>query len=121
MKLHLEKSSQNQIKAYDDQSITINETVYTESLVVMPEYLSKWNVTNFDTLTIDHFQRLIALRAEIVLLGTGQQQRFPETALIAPLIEHQIGLEVMDKFAACRTYNILMAEGRNVAAALIID
>ena len=57
----------------------------------------------------------------ILLLGTGLRQRFPAPALLRPLIERRIGVEVMDSFAACRTYNILMAEGREVAAAIIVE
>ena len=66
-------------------------------------------------------QQVAALDCPIVLLGTGARQRFPATQLLRPLLERGVGVEVMDSFAACRTYNILMAEGRAVVAALIVE
>ncbi|MCV6639525.1 Mth938-like domain-containing protein [Candidatus Albibeggiatoa sp. nov. NOAA] len=119
MKLHLDRTSANNIQRYDRDSVVINEQNYDHSLIVMPEYLSDWDVKNFDDLDIEHFKRLRALQPELVILGTGLQQQFPSPQLYAPLIEANIGLEVMDRLAACRTYNILVAEGRKVLAALI--
>jgi uncharacterized protein len=121
MKLHLEPSHGTyQIRRYDPQSVTINETVYTHSLIIMPEYLSAWAVDRFETLETTHFEPLRRLHPEIVLLGTGPHLRFPPSALLAPLINDGIGVEVMDTPAACRTYSILMSDRRAVAAALII-
>jgi uncharacterized protein len=62
----------------------------------------------------------VLLCPELLILGTGRRQRFPRAELLAPLAEAGIGWEVMDTGAACRTYNILMSEGRNVAAALLM-
>ncbi len=86
----------------------------------MPEYLNDWDVENFEALKTTHFQQLCKLRPEVVLLGTGQKIRFPTSELLAPLINIGIGVEVMDTAAACRTYTILMAEGRQVVAALLL-
>jgi uncharacterized protein len=108
-----------QIQRVDSHSVTINEKVYTDSIIVMPEYLSDWAVESFELLEGAHFQPLCALRPEVVLLGTGQNCRFPAPELLASLINEGIGVEVMDTPAACRTYMILMAEGRAVAAALL--
>lgn len=110
-----------QIQRYDYQSVTINDKIYTQSLIVMPEYLSEWAVRGFNTLDPDHFQRLRALSPEVVLLGTGVKIHFPTPQLLTPLIQDGIGVEVMDTTAACRTYMILMAEGRQVAAALLFE
>ena len=76
-------------------------------------------LSRFETLGVADFELLAALDAEIVLLGTGNQLRFPRPELLQPLIKAQKGLEVMDIQAACRTYNVLIGEGRRVAAALI--
>ena len=76
---------------------------------------------SFDALAEADMAAIAALECPIVLLGTGLRQRFPSPALLRPLIERRIGVEVMDSHAACRTYNILMAEGRDVAAALIVE
>ena len=80
-----------------------------------------WATGGFDGLTEDDFEALAALGVEIVLIGTGRRQRFPAPALMRPLMQARIGFEVMDLGSACRTFNILVNEGRSVAAALIFD
>ena len=72
----------------------------------------------FCDLTHQHFARLAELNADIVLLGTGAQQKFVDYAYVHWLAEQRIGLEMMDTGAACRSYNVLVSEGRAVAAAL---
>jgi uncharacterized protein len=122
MKLHLDQSNATyQIQSVNSHSVTINNQVYSHSLILMPEYLSDWAVDSFDNLNIEHFKRLRALQPEIVLLGTGSKIRFPAPELLAPLMEARIGIEVMDRSAACRTYSILVTEGRAVAAALLFE
>lgn len=79
-----------------------------------------WDVQRFEQLAPEHFAHLAALDAEVLLLGTGERTRFVPPKWLAPLFARRIGLESMDSFAACRTYNILAAEGRNVVVALII-
>ena len=91
------------------------------SVVVLPDRVENWPAASFDALTADDFSFLKALNAEIVLLGTGARQRFPHPRLTAALAQAGIGLEVMDVQAACRTYNILVAEERKVAAALLFE
>ena len=68
----------------------------------------------------DHIGGLLASAPEIVLLGTGTRLQFPPAAVLRPLIDARVGYEIMDTGAACRTYSILMAEGRRVLAALIV-
>ena len=75
---------------------------------------------SIETLSADHIAAIVELAPEIVLLGTGPAFRFPDAARLAPLYKAGIGVEVMDTPAACRTYNILLGEGRNVVAALIL-
>jgi uncharacterized protein len=77
-------------------------------------------VTAIEGLAADHFAAIVELAPEIVLLGTGARFTFPMPALLAPLYKAGIGVEAMDTPAACRTYNILLGEGRNVVAALIV-
>jgi len=110
-----------QIQRVDSHSVTINEKVYTHSIILMPEYLGDWKVESFEMLVQADFQPLLALRPELVLLGTGQKIRFPAAELLVPLAREGIGVEVMGTQAACRTYMILMAEGRAVAAALLFE
>ncbi|MDP2247911.1 MAG: Mth938-like domain-containing protein, partial [Nitrosomonadales bacterium] len=75
--------------------------------------------SDFESLTVEHFEKIAELKPEVVLLGTGNKHRFIHPRLTAPLTALGISVECMDTAAACRTYNILMAEGRHVAAALI--
>lgn len=122
MKLHQDHANMAyRIHAYQADNITVNKQIIRHSVIVMPDYLSDWAVINFANLSVDHFQRLAALQPELVVLGTGQQQRFPAQPLVVPLYQQHIGLEVMTLAAACRTYNILLGEGRRVAAALLFS
>ena len=75
----------------------------------------------FDELTEQHFVTLADAGAEVVLFGSGARIRFPKPAWLAPFAARRIGLETMDTAAACRTYNILAQEGRDVAVALLLD
>lgn len=109
------------IRAYAAGRITVNEDALTRSLIVSAEQLIRdWEPQQFEELTAVHLQTVIELRPEILLLGTGARLRFPHPSLLAELHNHGIGIEVMDTAAACRTYNILVSEGRRVAAALLM-
>lgn len=116
------QSEQYSIRAYTDSSVTVNEQIYTQPLVVSAEkLLNDWSAPCFAELDSIHLHELKDLDMEILLLGTGVQQRFPPPRLLVELQDHGIGIEVMTTAAACRTYNILIAEGRAVAAALFIE
>jgi len=109
------------IRAYAPGRVTINEDVFTQSLVVTPgRILADWAPQSIDELRAEHLAMVTELEPEIILLGTGATLRFPRPELAAPLLDGGIGLEVMDTAAACRTYNVLVSEDRHVAAALII-
>ena len=121
MKIHLESGAgQNLINAYAPGSITINHKAHARSLIVTPAQVTDWPPTSFDNLLAAHFEMLAGMPWEVVILGTGAKLRFPPPALTRALTEAKIGLEVMDTGAACRTYNILMSDGRRVAAALLM-
>ena len=88
----------------------------------MPEgEIVAWSAQRFEAMTAADFEALLARAPELVLLGTGQKQRFPHPRLTAPLTAAGIGVDVMGTHAACRTYNILMTEGRRVLAVLLPD
>jgi uncharacterized protein len=111
----------NTFTGYGDGYVEVNRTRYSASLVVSGDRLVvDWPATSVDALGADHLAALVALAPEIVLLGTGARFQFPAPALLAPLYQAGIGVEVMDTPAACRTYNILLGEGRNVVAALVL-
>lgn len=122
MKLHLQNSgTANTIRAHTPGEVRINNVVYARSLIVMPTQLvPDWGPADFAGLNTDHFAAIARLKPELVLLGTGARLVFPHPRLTLALIQAGIGLEAMDTAAACRTYNILMGEGRAVAAALIL-
>ena len=120
MKLHASAPSGAQmVTAYGDDYVTVNGVRYEDSIVVLPGRVQPWDARSFDSLAEQHFMELREVGAEIVILGTGAKQRFPHPRLTAPLARSGIGLEVMSLQAACRTYNILVAEERKVAAALL--
>ncbi len=122
MKINLESGiGQNLIRAYAAGSITINQEVYTSSLILTPQrIITDWPPVRFANLTAPDVEAIAALRPEVVVLGTGLHLQFPAPGIIRSLVEAKIGLEVMDTGAACRTYNILMSDGRRVAAALLM-
>jgi len=110
------------IQAYGPGRVVINERAYTEGLIVSPEQIiNGWGPETMSGLSAEHFEALVALSPQVIILGTGARQTFPDPSLYVGIMERRIGLEVMDTGAACRTYNILMAEGRAVVAGLILD
>jgi len=123
MKLHLDNpSSRNLVTGYGPGYVAINHREYAASLVLLPDRIvAPWSEGSFEALSEDDFAAIRDLAPEILLLGTGGRQRFPAPALLRPLIEARIGYEIMDLAAACRTFNILVAEGRQVAAALLLE
>ena len=121
MKLHAAASSaRNVITAYGEDYVAVNGSRHTLSVIVTPAQLLPWDVSEFSKLTASDLEKLKVLDADILLLGTGPRQRFPDPRLTAPLAAAGIGVEVMDLKAACRTFNILAAEERRVAAALLL-
>lgn len=122
MKLHATPTQQYQtVTGYEVDSVDINAVSYAYSLLVLPEVAPQpWPVTSFEALTEADFATIELLLPDVVILGTGSRQRFVHPRLLTSLTARRIGLECMDNQAACRTYNILMAEGRKVALALIL-
>lgn len=121
MKLHADTPTTQAVTSYGAGFVEVNQVRHTTNVIVTPDHVEPWPVASFETLQASDFERLRDLHAEVVLLGTGARQRFPHPRLTRALAEAGTGLEVMDTQAACRTYNILMAESRKVAAALLID
>lgn len=123
MKMHADSpSALNTVTAYGNDWIEINRRRYRGALLIMPEgEIHAWQVERFETLAAGDFEALLARSPELVLLGTGSRQRFPHPRLTAALAQAGVGIDVMNTHAACRTYNILMAEGRKVLAALLPD
>ena len=120
MKLHASApSALNTFTAYGDGYVMVNSQRHESNLIVLPAKVLPWDVAGFNALKETDFEPFIDLDLEILLLGTGAKQRFPHPRLTRALAAKRIGVEAMDLQAACRTYNILMAEERRVAAALL--
>lgn len=122
MKLHhTHKVGNNQITAYGPGFIDINGTVYSGNRIVTANSVTLWPVVDFAALTEKDFASLLMFQPAIVLLGTGKTCRFPSPRLTQALTQAQIGVEAMDIGAACRTFNILVAEDRQVVMAILHD
>lgn len=123
------------IRAYDAGTVTVigpgehaadpvvpRSEVLTASFVIAPQRLVRnWPPRAYADLAAQHFTRLLELDPEVVLLGTGTTFRYPAPALLASLTGCGIGVEVMGTGAACRTFNVLVAEGRQVVAAILLE
>ena len=122
MKLHLDPATaKNAITGYGEGYVMVNGQRFERSLVVLPDrILLDWPPNRFDDLAPEHLAALVGLDREIILLGTGARLRFPRPEIMQSLTRSGVGVEVMDVQAACRTYNILLAEDRRVAAALLL-
>jgi uncharacterized protein len=126
MMLHLTTAENNYlITAYglgdDGHFIEINKQKYTQSLIVMANQLIlDWQVADLASLSVVQFEKLIALKPEVVLFGTGEKHQFLHPKVYQNLTAQGIPLECMTTAAACRTYNILMSEDRIVAAVLLV-
>ncbi len=113
--------SDYRITAWEPGAVRVGEVWHRQPLLLMPErFADPWAVADYESLTTADLAPLAGHGAEVILLGTGERHRFPDPALLRPLVEAGVGHEVMSTPAACRTYNILLAEGRRVLAALLV-
>lgn len=111
----------NLIRSHEPGRVLINQDAYAQSVIVPPTGdVLRWDCQCLDDLSLADFERIAALRPEVVIFGSGTRLRFPPPALLKPLMAARIGIETMDTAAACRTYNILVSEGRQAVAALLI-
>ena len=102
--------------------VWVGAQAYDGSIVVpWSGAVRAWAPARFDELTQAHFDSLLGHNPELVIFGSGPRLLFPGPALLRGLIERRVGVESMDTAAACRTYNVLAAEGRNVVAALLTE
>ena len=121
MKMRADRiEGRNAIARHGPDGVVVNGVELTESVLVPWQGdVVAWQAPTFESLTVEHFARVASLAPELVVFGSGARLRFPSPALLRPLIDAAIGIETMDTAAACRTYNVLLSEGRNVVAALL--
>lgn len=122
MKLTLASRSQNFIRAYEAGEVRLADQVLRTNCLIAPEQIvADWSARSVDTLNTTDLQSIFALKPELVILGTGMRQQFPAAAIRAAFLAREIGFEVMDLGAACRTFNVLLSEDRRVIAALLLE
>lgn len=123
MKLQAERiEGSNAIARHGPGGVVVGNVEYRTNVVVpWKGDVLTWSVANFDALDQAHFDQLAGLEPELIVFGSGQRLRFPSPRFTAGLMKQRIGVESMDTAAACRTYNVLLAEGRAVVAALLFD
>ncbi|MGH8301329.1 MAG: Mth938-like domain-containing protein, partial [Steroidobacteraceae bacterium] len=123
MKFTLESSSRvNLVRAYSRAELRIGEEHVRSSCIVCADRLvTDWPPARLEELRPEHLEAIFALEPEVVLLGTGERQRFPPAEIRTAFAARGVGLEVMDLGAACRTYNILVQEERHAVAALFLE
>ncbi|HET7921877.1 MAG TPA: Mth938-like domain-containing protein [Gammaproteobacteria bacterium] len=111
----------NVIRAYAPGRINVNDTLISRSFILSPgQLIEDWAPQAPDDITLEHLQAALALKPEILVIGTGTALQFPAASLTAEIQRRGIGLEVLDTAAACRTYNVLVSENRNVVAVLLM-
>jgi uncharacterized protein len=112
----------NAVTGIEPGTVRINGRPYTDSIVLpWRGEVRAWPCNDVAALTAEHFAQLLAHEPELLIFGSGARIRFVAPALLRALIERGIGVETMDTAAACRTYNVLAAEGRAVVAALLLE
>ena len=122
MKLHPAAGGGRQLfSGYGPGYVAVNNVRYERNVLVSPEDVVEWPVKDFGTLAGGDFTFVAAKRPEILIIGTGNRQHFLPAELARALAAGGAGVEVMDTKAACRTYNILVAEGRRVVAAILVE
>ena len=110
-----------QIRSYTTGNIQVNDQQLHHSIIISPyQLMENWLPQSLDEMTAEHLKIVLDWKPHVVLLGSGSNFSFPDAKLLADFYQHRIGIEVMDTGSACRTYNVLAAEGRQVVAALLI-
>jgi uncharacterized protein len=110
------------INGYSPGCIVVDGRDYREGLIVSPERIvSGWGPSRAADLGIEHVRELVELGPQVIVIGTGKRQCFPDPSVYLAAMDQGVGIEIMDTGAACRTYNIIMAEGRRVAAGLMVE
>jgi len=122
MKFTADTASGNVIRSHSPGEISLRDTVFTSHVIIsQDQIISDWNPPAVDQLSIADFAPALELKPDIILFGTGLQQRFPDISLLTEIMRSGVAIEVMDTTAACRTFNVLLGEYRPVVAALLIE
>jgi uncharacterized protein len=121
VKLQPDQSEVQTISGYGPGWVAVGPEKITHSVVISSRGERRAWAARYEDLDAEHFAGLLELQVEVVIFGSGSRIRFPRPEWLAALAARRIGVETMDTPAACRTYNILAQEGREVAVALLLD
>ena len=109
------------ITAYGEDSVSVNGKVFEQSLILAnTEFSEDWGLSSIEQLADEHIEQILSFDPELIIIGTGGKLVFPKVEVYSAIIKRGIGVDFMDTHAACRTYNILMSEGRGVVVGLIL-
>lgn len=109
------------VKHYEANKVKVNQLIFTKSFFITQfSTEGDWPCDNIQNLTLERLDQILATKSEVIILGTGDKQVFPDPTFFAYCASKGVGLEVMANDAACRTYNVLTSEDREVALALIL-
>ena len=109
------------VRKADAHTVVIVDRPFTSSLILCRDkVIDEWGVADVAAMMPEHVEPIVALKPDVVLLGTGERQRFPSQAVLAAFLQRGVGVEVMNNAAAARTWDILASEGRNVVAAFVL-
>ena len=123
MKIELDNTPTHpyRINSYGQGLIQIGNDCFVSSVIITPSnIIDNWQPQTFVDIALHHLDQILETKPELILLGTGRRQHFPDNDLFLKIAQLNIGFEVMNTGAACRSYNVLLQEGRNVAAALLM-
>lgn len=109
------------ITGYDLEGVEINGVMHKQSFILSPMgIINDWHPQDLSTMRVEHLDAFYTMKPEVIILGTGVKQIFPEREILKYLVQKRIGYEIMDTQAACRTFNVIMGEGRTVVAGMFI-
>ena len=110
------------VRKADAHSVTVGDRAFTRSLILTRgQVIDEWPVADISEMAPEHIGPIVALKPDVVLLGSGARQQFPSQEVLAAFLQEGIGVEAMDNAAAARTWDILAGEGRNVVAGFILS
>ena len=121
MQLHLQRNADaNSVTSYGPGYFVVNETRIHSSIIIGPEVLdASWSAASVDDIVPAVIEELLTHSPEVILIGSGDRHRFPAASVMSMVAQARVGLEVMTTGAACRTYSVLLSEGRAVIALLL--
>ena len=111
----------NVVRRYEAGAITVNDSTYRASIIITEtDIITDWQPPAFDDVGSEHLKPFLSLQMDVLLLGCGETQKFLHPELLQPFMEKNVGVEIMNTAAACRTFNVLAGEGRQVVAGLFL-